>query len=437
MRILLHLNQLLLKLVWTIVLIYCVKLGSLITLPGLRRDIWENAVTEISVNRISLVALYLSPYILTNLFVFFFLSRVKAYQKWREESPHQALLLTQVLTLVLSFFHAIWNLSLILNENLICDFQLIEWNLENKKEFMYFNLHSILFFILGTTLLQWMAHLITKKGLGNGISFILITTIWLEFSSSSLAEKGYILFKDNISIFFILVLSFFSVSFYLIHEERNQTIPFLPTISSWETNYLKSYFRKNITELGGGRDKLYFIHFSIQSIGFLALIFSNLLQFFLNPFLVFLEIKSNVFLYFLIEFTLDLYLIWISILLVVWFFCVIPSDYFKDYIYKAFNSIHPIPDHPSAIELAQWIWIQSHLEIKRLFFYLSILKLGPFLILSLIFLFDWNVLGCSISSLSFLEYRNRLSVIFFILLRIFYSIGKQLQNKYWREVSNK
>ena len=213
-----------------------------------------------------------------------------------------------------------------------------------------------------------------------------------------------------------------------------QNIYLIPLTGQWNQNRLREYYKKNLADLGGGFSQLHGFYFSFQSISFFALVISNfihqLISFFLKNFVV---ISFNIVGSYFLEFLTQLYSIWISAVLIVWFFCIFTNDLSRESINRFLYASNQIPGHLNPRDLIHTVFKKNQWKIQKLFFYLFFIKVG-FMIFQ----------GC-LQFLNITEYPtinvmdslDRMSVFLLLILRIIYSIAKQIQSKYWWDIFKK
>jgi hypothetical protein len=367
MNFLSNLNNLVYRILWTIGLLYLIKSGTEMTLPAINVAIWLEI--DPSRNHIGFFALYITPYILTNIFIFLFFSRTSLYKKWKKVNSKKINIFIQMMTLFFSFIQASWFFYKIIKQNELFDFTLIEHDLTSTSTMGSFYIFTIFFWITGTTILQWFAHLISKKGLGNGVTLIIVLIFFLElpvsFLNTSHIGEDIIFLKE-----FWFFLTFILILIHVMSKKTIQNIYLSPLTGLWDKNRLRGYYKKNLVDFGGGTSQLHGFYFSFQSISFFALILSNFLHqilsfFFKDLMTIYLSIVG----YYLLEFLIQLYSIWISSIIVVWFFCIVTNDLSRESINRFLYVSNQIPGHLNPRDLAQTILKKNQLKIKKIVFF--------------------------------------------------------------------
>lgn len=194
------------RLLWTILFLLLYRFGTYITIfSGFS---WAPETIDLlsggAVNRTSLFSLHIIPYISMNIFLSLFLFRFfPSIQKKLEGNLDKRQLLIQIGTLFFAFIQAFFLSFYILKE---------------------YSLYLVVFFIFGTTLLQWIAQQITIYGLGNGISILLFVGIVFELGNKFLSLDSF--YAQMIVFLFITIIVFF------ILKIENIKFPFIVNSSN-------------------------------------------------------------------------------------------------------------------------------------------------------------------------------------------------------------
>ncbi len=193
------------------------RLGSFVVLPGIDPIILEEASGEATgifslldtflggaFSRASIFALGIMPYISASIVIQLLTVAVPYFQKLQKEGDSGRKKLTQItriLTIGITLLQGgSYLAATIPPEAIIID----RW---------FFNISSLIILSSGTIFCMWLGEKITDKGIGNGISMLIMIGIIARFPSSLVAEavskgmNGALLFVLEMVALFFVVLS--------------------------------------------------------------------------------------------------------------------------------------------------------------------------------------------------------------------------------------
>jgi preprotein translocase subunit SecY len=243
------------------------RLGSFIVLPGIDPNALAGAPQEGilallntflggSFSRASIFALGIMPYISASIVVQLLTIAAPYFQKMQKEGDSGRKRLnqiTRVLTIVITGFQSYGYIRGTLTDAII-----------NPSFFFYFS--SITILIAGTMFCMWLGERITDKGIGNGISMLIMIGIVSRFPGSIIDEavnnrglSGGILFVVELLALFAVVMGVILIT------QATRRIPI---------QYAKQVVGNKL--YGGKRD---FIPLKMNSAGVMPIIFAQALMF--------------------------------------------------------------------------------------------------------------------------------------------------------------
>ena len=243
------------------------RLGSFIVLPGIDPNLLTsgeqggifdliNTFLGGSFSRASIFALGIMPYISASIVVQLLTVAVPYFQKMQKEGDSGRKRLnqfTRVLTIAITSAQGLGYLNATINPEAIINPGLM------------FNVSSLVILVAGTMFCMWLGERITDKGIGNGISMLIMIGIISRFPGSIIAEaiskgmSGLLLF-----IFELLAL-FFVVMAVIMLVQAVRRIPI---------QYAKQVIGDKV--YGGKRD---FIPLKVNASGVMPIIFAQALMF--------------------------------------------------------------------------------------------------------------------------------------------------------------
>ncbi|MBS3915448.1 MAG: preprotein translocase subunit SecY [Bacteroidetes bacterium] len=217
------------RIMYTIILLVVYRLGSFVILPGVDSELLEGLNKQTKNNILGLVntfaggafargaifALGIMPYISASIFMQLVSIAIPAFQRIQkegEEGRRKINQYTRILTIAFTAVQAYAYLNNIIgspgNEGAL----LFKVHPEILTEGMFI-ITSIILLTAGTMFTMWMGERITDRGLGNGISLLIMVGIIARLPNSLLTEflfkvqnKGIILFLVEIVIWFLVIL---------------------------------------------------------------------------------------------------------------------------------------------------------------------------------------------------------------------------------------
>lgn len=243
------------------------RLGSFIVLPGIDPNALAGAPQEGilallntflggSFSRASIFALGIMPYISASIVVQLLTIAAPYFQKMQKEGDSGRKRLnqiTRVLTIVITGFQSYGYIRGTLTDAII-----------NPSFFFYFS--SITILIAGTMFCMWLGERITDKGIGNGISMLIMIGIVSRFPGSVIDEAVNNRGMSGAIIFIVELLALFAVVMgVILITQATRRIPI---------QYAKQVVGNKL--YGGKRD---FIPLKMNSAGVMPIIFAQALMF--------------------------------------------------------------------------------------------------------------------------------------------------------------
>ncbi len=245
------------------------RLGSFIVLPGIDPEILAanvasggifdllNTFLGGSFSRASILALGIMPYISASIIVQLLTFAVPYFQKLQKEGESGRKRLnqmTRVLTIFITGFQSYGYIRGTIPQEAIT----------NPGFFFYFS--SITILIAGTMFCMWLGERITDKGIGNGISMLIMIGIVSRFPGALIDEAVNNRGMQGALLFIIeLMALFFVVMGVILLTQATRRIPI---------QYAKQVIGNKL--YGGKRD---FIPLKLNSAGVMPIIFAQALMF--------------------------------------------------------------------------------------------------------------------------------------------------------------
>nr|BBA46855.1 protein translocase subunit SecY [Candidatus Phytoplasma noviguineense] len=224
------------KFFFTLVIIFLYVLGTQIYIPFLSESKYEKLIfnKQITVlfgflgenfNTLCLLSLGIMPYITASIVMQFvrkiFVS-IKEWEEQGEKGKYKINVATRILTL---FFALTQGLALIINSK-VFNFQTDE---------MFAIIQTLFFLVVGVFICIWLADLITAKGIGNGISLLIVVNIskevfntfqFLLFGQIVLLKRLFILLLFIILLILTVILSssYLKIPIYYASNKNNDKI---------------------------------------------------------------------------------------------------------------------------------------------------------------------------------------------------------------------
>jgi preprotein translocase subunit SecY len=217
------------RIMYTIILLVVYRLGSFIILPGIDSELLEGLNKQTKDNILGLVntfaggafargailALGIMPYISASIFMQLVSIAIPAFQRIQkegEEGRRKINQYTRILTIAFTGVQAFAYLNNITSNGSNDSALLFNFRPDVLSESMFMVVNIILL-TAGTMFTMWLGERITDRGLGNGISLLIMVGIIARLPNALLAEfvfkmqnKGLILFLVEIVIWFLIIL---------------------------------------------------------------------------------------------------------------------------------------------------------------------------------------------------------------------------------------
>jgi len=267
------------RIINTIFFLIIFRLGSFVVLPGIDPSKLQDNASGIfglldtflggAFSNASIFALGIMPYISASIVVQLLGVTMPYFQKLQKEGDSGRKKMNQItryLTIVLTSFQSIAYISATIPPEAIL--------VSNK---LFFTFSSVIILISGTIFCMWLGEKITDKGIGNGISMLIMIGIISRFPGSLVAEaisKGIsqaLLFIVEIAVLFGVVMF---------------TVMVVKAIRRIPVQYAKQVIGGNL--YGGKRQ---YIPLKVNSSGVMPIIFAQALMFL--PALIGLQFAEN------------------------------------------------------------------------------------------------------------------------------------------------
>ncbi len=262
------------RIVTTIGYLLIFRLGSFILLPGVDYDVVEqmksaggdaNGLIDLinmfsggAFENKSIFGLGIMPYISASIIMQLLQVAVPSVQKMQkdgESGRKKVTQITRVLTIGICLVQAYAFITLITNqENVV---------VINKSLFIF---SSLCILTAGTMFCMWLGEKITEKGIGNGISMLIMIGIISRLPAQFIAEVGSKWDNDSL-LFLVLELAalFFIVMFAVMLTQGTRRIP---------VNYAKQVVGNKV--YGGGQRQ--YIPIKVNTAGVMPIIFAQSLM---------------------------------------------------------------------------------------------------------------------------------------------------------------
>lgn len=221
------------RIVYTISLLVIYRLGSYVILPGIDSDALEGLNNQTKNNILGLIntfaggafgrgaifALGIMPYISASIFMQLFSIAVPAFQRMQkegEEGRRKINQYTRILTIAFTAVQAFGYLNNITNTP--GNRAALLFNYTDVLSYEMFMISNIFLLTAGTMFTMWLGERITDRGLGNGISLLIMVGIIARMPSALLSElvfkfqgAGFILFIIEMVIWFMFVFMYLDI----------------------------------------------------------------------------------------------------------------------------------------------------------------------------------------------------------------------------------
>jgi preprotein translocase subunit SecY len=216
------------RIVYTLSLLVIYRLGSYVILPGIDSDALEGLNNQTKNNILGLIntfaggafgrgaifALGIMPYISASIFMQLFSIAVPAFQRLQkegEEGRRKINQYTRILTIAFTMVQAYGYLNNIASTP--GNGQALLYNFTDVITPGMFMITNMFLLTAGTMFTMWLGERITDRGLGNGISLLIMVGIIARMPSALLSEMvfrfqdaGFILFIIEMVLWFMVVL---------------------------------------------------------------------------------------------------------------------------------------------------------------------------------------------------------------------------------------
>ncbi len=217
------------RILYTIILLVIYRLGSFVILPGIDSELLEGLSRQTKNNILGLIntfaggafargailALGIMPYISASIFMQLVSIAIPAFQRMQkegEEGRRKINQYTRILTIAFTAVQAFGYLNNIIGTPGNQDALLFNSNPEVLSKGMFLIVNIVLL-TAGTMFTMWMGERITDRGLGNGISLLIMVGIIARLPGALISEiafkgqrAGFIMFLIEIVIWFLVVL---------------------------------------------------------------------------------------------------------------------------------------------------------------------------------------------------------------------------------------
>ena len=223
------------KILYTLAMLFVVRLGSQLPTPGVDptfiQEFFKNQLGEASnfinhftggsLEQMSIFALSITPYITSSIIVQLLtiaIPKLEEMQKEGEDGRKKIAALTRYMTVVLALIESTAMAVGFGRQGL-----LVEYNFVNAAI-------VVLTLTAGSAFLMWVGERITEKGVGNGISIVLLINILsrVPHDLASLYEKfvkGHGLAKGGLATLIIIAIILALVVFTIILQDGERRIP--------------------------------------------------------------------------------------------------------------------------------------------------------------------------------------------------------------------
>ncbi len=217
------------RIIYTIILLVVYRLGSFVILPGIDSELLEGLNRQTKNNILGLIntfaggafargaifALGIMPYISASIFMQLVSIAIPAFQRLQKEGDEGRRKInqyTRILTIAFTAVQAFGYLNNIVGNNGNYQALLFNFRPDILSESM-FMITNVILLTAGTMFTMWMGERITDRGLGNGISLLIMVGIIARLPAALISEfafkgqgGGFILFLVEIVIWFLVVL---------------------------------------------------------------------------------------------------------------------------------------------------------------------------------------------------------------------------------------
>lgn len=216
------------RILYTFSLLVIYRLGSFVILPGIDSDALEGLNSQTKNNILGLIntfaggaygrgaifALGIMPYISASIFMQLFTIAVPAFQRMQKEGEEGRRKINQYTRIITILFTAVQAFAYLNNiANTPGNRAALLFNYSDVLSMEMFMITNVFLITAGTMFTMWLGERITDRGLGNGISLLIMVGIIARMPSALLSEvvfrfqgAGFILFIIEMVIWFMVIL---------------------------------------------------------------------------------------------------------------------------------------------------------------------------------------------------------------------------------------
>jgi len=262
------------RILLTLGLILVYRLGSYIVLPGINPFTIKTADSQSNIlglinmfsggafNKASIFALGVMPYISASIFMQLagiLIPQIAKLQK-EESGRNKVNMYTRYLTILVTVLQSIAYMTF-LNQT---------YSNAIVMDPTLFYISTVFVLTAGTLFVMWLGEKITDKGIGNGVSIIIMVGIIANLPQAILQEWATKFESDKILIFFIEIVFLIIVIVALVMLNQG--------VRKIMLNYARKIVGSNAArEIGGGSRN--FIPLKVNSVGVMPIIFAQALMF--------------------------------------------------------------------------------------------------------------------------------------------------------------
>lgn len=263
------------RILFTIFILLVFRIGSVLPVPFINQSVWQSSFANQggglfdfldflgggAFKQFSIFALSVSPYITASIVVQLLSQDVlPTLTRWQKEGVNgkrKRGTLTRILSLILAFTQGI---ALALSYNMASGGTTLTTAGDN-----WIFIYVSLILTAGTAVLMWLADLITKRGIGNGVSMIILAgiisqlpnqfvSIWQHFNGETPLANGQILAV----LMYVFLLLLVIIVVYMQEAERRLPIQYT-----------------NATMLSKVKKSVTYLPLKLNSAGVIPVIFAN------------------------------------------------------------------------------------------------------------------------------------------------------------------
>ncbi len=261
------------RILYTLALIFVYRIGCYIVLPGIDPGRLENTQAQDGLlglinmfaggafNNASIFALGVMPYITASIFMQLAGIIIPQFAKMQKEESGRNTInqYTRYLTVLVTVVQGAAYITFLYQQhgNAI------------MQHGMLFNLSTAIILTAGTMFVMWLGEKITDKGIGNGVSILIMIGILARLPHSLLQEATEKIETDKLLFFIIEIVFFIAVIVGLVLLTQG--------VRKIQLNYARRIVGNNAArEIGGARN---FIPLKVNSAGVMPIIFAQALMF--------------------------------------------------------------------------------------------------------------------------------------------------------------